>query len=77
LIYAAKTIRWKGPSASELNDPVEDLLFSRWSSDRKVRFFLDLSDLSNNSCTPIEQGHDLLIGGVYLLSARCESSCGV
>jgi hypothetical protein len=77
LIDAAKTVRWKGPSASELNDPVEDLLFSRWGSNRKVRFSLDLPDLSNNSCTPIEQGHDLLIGGVYLPSARRKSSCGV
>jgi hypothetical protein len=66
----------EGPSASELNDPVEDLLFSRWGSNRKVRFSLDLPDLSN-SCMPIEQGHDLLIGGVYLLSARRKSSCGV
>jgi hypothetical protein len=77
LIYAPETVRWKGPSASELNNPVEDLLFSRWGSNRKVRFFLDLPDFSNNSCTPIEQGHDLLVGGVYLLSARRESSCGV
>jgi hypothetical protein len=70
LIYAAKTIRWKRPCASELNDPVEDPLFSRWGSNRKVRSLLIFPTLSNNSRTPIEQGHDLLIGGVYLLSAR-------
>jgi hypothetical protein len=42
-----------------------------------VRFSLDLPDLSNNTCTLIEQGNDLLIGVVYLLSAGLQSSCGV
>jgi hypothetical protein len=41
-----------------------------------VRFSLDLPDLSNNTCTLIEQGNDLLIGVVYLLSAGLQSSCG-
>jgi hypothetical protein len=42
-----------------------------------VRFSLDLPDLSNNTCTLIEQGNDLLIGVVYLFSAGLQSSCGV
>jgi hypothetical protein len=60
-----------------LNDLVQDLLFSRWGCNRKVRFSLDLPDLSNNTCTLIEQGDDLLIGVVYLLSAGLQSSCWV
>jgi hypothetical protein len=61
LIYTAETIRWKGSSASELNDVIQDLLLSRWVRDWKVHLLLDLSNLSNNACTLIEQGHDLLI----------------
>jgi hypothetical protein len=61
LIYPAKTITWKGSSASELNDVIQDLLLSRWVRNWKVRLLLDLPDLSNNACTLIEQGHDLLI----------------
>jgi hypothetical protein len=68
---------WKGSGASELNDSVQDLLFSRWGCNRKVRLSLDLPDLSNNTCTLIEQSNDLLIGVVYLLSAGLESSCGI
>ena len=77
LIYTAKTIRWKGSSASELNDVIQDLLLSRWDRNREVRLPLDLPDLSNDACTLIEQGHDLLIGFVYLLSAGRKSSFGV
>ena len=76
LIYTAKTIRWKGSSASELNDVIQDLLLSRWRRNRKVRLLLDLSDLSDDACTLIEQRHDLLIGLVYLLSAGRKSSFG-
>ena len=76
LIYPAKTIRWKGSSASELNDVIQDLLLSRWGCNRKVRLSLDLPDLSDNACTLLEQGHDLLIGVVYLLSAGRKSSFG-
>jgi hypothetical protein len=61
LIYTAKTIRWKGSSAAESNDVIQDLLLSHWGRNRKVRLLLDLPDLSNNACTLIEQGHDLLI----------------
>jgi hypothetical protein len=68
---------WKGSCASELNDSVQDLLFSRWGCNRKVRLSLDLPDLSNNTCTLIEQSNDLLIGVVYLPSTGLESSCGI
>jgi hypothetical protein len=68
---------WKGSGASELNDSVQDLLFSCWGCNRKVRLSLDLPDLSNNTCTLIEQSNDLLIGVVYLPSAGLESSCGI
>jgi hypothetical protein len=61
LIYPAKTIRWEGSSASELNDVIQDLLLSRWVRNWKVHLLLDLPNLSNNACTLIEQGHDLLI----------------
>jgi hypothetical protein len=44
-----------------LNDVIQDLLLSHWGRNRKVRLLLDLPDLSNNACTLIEQGHDLLI----------------
>jgi hypothetical protein len=44
-----------------LNDVIQDLLLSRWVRDWKVHLLLDLSNLSNNACTLIEQGHDLLI----------------
>jgi hypothetical protein len=77
LIYTAKTIRRKGSSGSDLNDAVEDLLLSRRRRNRKVFFSLDLPDLSNNARPLIEQGHDLLIGPVYALSARRKSSFGV
>jgi hypothetical protein len=60
-----------------LNDVVQDLLLSRWGRNRKVRLSLDLPDLSNDACPLIEQGHDLLIGVVYLLSAGRKSSFGV
>jgi hypothetical protein len=60
-----------------LNDVIQDLLLSRWGRDRKVRLLLDLPDLSNNACTLIEQGHDLLIGLIYLLSTGRKSSFGV
>ena len=73
----AKTIRWKGSSASNLNDVIQDLLLSRWGRNWKVRLSLDPSDLSNDACTLIEQSHDLLIGVVYLLAAGRKSSLGV
>jgi hypothetical protein len=76
LIDAAKTIRWKGASASELNDVIQYLLLSRWYRNRKVRLLLDLPDLSNDASPLIEQGDDLLIGVVYLLSAGRKSSVG-
>jgi hypothetical protein len=60
-----------------LNDVIQDLLLSRRCRNRKVRLALDLPDLSNNACTLIEQGDDLLIGVVYLLSAERKSSFGV
>jgi hypothetical protein len=44
-----------------LNDVIQDLLLSRWVRNRKVRLLLDLPNLSDNACTLIEQGHDLLI----------------
>jgi hypothetical protein len=61
LIYPAETIRWKGSGAAELNDVIQDLQLSRWVRNPKVRPLLDLPNLSNNACTLIEQGHDLLI----------------
>jgi hypothetical protein len=60
-----------------LNNVIQDLLLSRWGRDRKVRLSLDLPDLSNDACTLIEQSDDLLVGGVYLLSAGGKSSFGV
>jgi hypothetical protein len=60
-----------------LNDVIQDLLLSRWGRNRKVRLSLDLPDLSNDACTIIKQGHDLLISAVYLLSAGRNSSFGV
>ena len=77
LIYVAKTIRWKGSSTSELNYVIQNLLLSRWGRNRKVCLLLDLPDLGNYACTLIKQGHDLLIGVVYLLSAGRKSSLGV
>jgi hypothetical protein len=56
---------------------IQDLPLSCWYRNRKVRLSLDLPDLSNDACTLIEQGHDLLIGIVYLLSAGRKSSFGV
>jgi hypothetical protein len=56
---------------------IQNLPLSRWGRNRKVRLLLDLPDLSNNACTLIEQGDDLLIGLVYLLSAGRKSSFGV
>jgi hypothetical protein len=56
---------------------IEDLPLSCWGRDWKVRFSLDLPDLSNNACTLVQQGHDLLIGLVDLLSAGCKSSFAV
>jgi hypothetical protein len=60
-----------------LNDVIQDLLLSRRCRNRKVRLSLDLTDLRNNARTLIKQGHDLLIGVVYLLSAGGKSSFGV
>jgi hypothetical protein len=60
-----------------LNDAIQNLLLSRWCGNRKLRFLLDLPDLSNDACTLIEQGHDLLIGLVYPLSAGGKASFGV
>jgi hypothetical protein len=60
-----------------LNDVIQYLLLSRWGRNRKVRLLLDLPDFSNDTCTLIEQGHDLLIGVIYLLSAGRKSSFGV
>ena len=77
LIYPAKTIRWKGSSASELNDVIQDLLLSCRGRNRKVRLLLDLPYLSNDACPLIEQSHDLLIGLVYLLSAGRKLGFGV
>jgi hypothetical protein len=42
-----------------------------------VRLSLDLPDLSNDACTLSDQGDDLLIGVVYLLSAGRKSSVGL
>jgi hypothetical protein len=77
LVYAAKTIGWKGSSASKLDYVIQNLLFSGWGRNRKVRLLFNLPDLGNDACTLIEQGHDLLIGVVYLLSAGRKSSFGV
>jgi hypothetical protein len=60
-----------------LNDVIQDLLLSRWRRHRKVRLFFDPPDLRNDSRTLVEQGNDLLIGLVYLLSAGRKSSFGV
>jgi hypothetical protein len=57
-----------------LDDVIQDLLLSRWCSNRKVRLALDLPDLSDYACTLIEQRHDLSIGIVYLLSTGRQSS---
>jgi hypothetical protein len=56
---------------------IQNLLLSRWGRNRKVRLFLDLPDFGNDACTLIEQGDNLLIGLVYLLSAGRKSSFGV
>ena len=77
LIYTAKTIMGQGSSVSELNDLIQNLLLSRWGRNWKVRLVFDFPDLSNDTCTLIEQSHDLLIGVVYLLSAGRKSSFGV
>ena len=77
LVYTAKTVRWKGSSASDLDYVIQNLLLSRWGRNWKVRVLLDLPDLGNNACTLIEQGHNVLIGVVYLLSARRKSCFGV
>ena len=77
LVYTAKTVRWKWSSASDLNYVIQNLLLSRRGRNWKVRLLLDLPDLGNYACTLIEQGHDLLIGIVYLLSAGCKASFGV
>jgi hypothetical protein len=60
-----------------LNNVIQYLLLTRWGRNREMRLFLDLPDLSNDACTLIEQGHDLLIGVVDLLSAGRKSSVGV
>jgi hypothetical protein len=60
-----------------LNDVIQYLLLSRGGRNRKVRLLLDLPDLSNDACTLIEKGHDLLIGVIYLLSAGRKASVGV
>jgi hypothetical protein len=60
-----------------LNDVIQDLLLSRRGRNRKVRLSLDLPDLSNDAGPLIEQGHDLLIGLVYLLSVGRKSGFGV
>lgn len=41
-----------------------------------MRFLLDSPHLSDDACTLIEQGHDLSIGVVYLLSAGRNASFG-
>jgi hypothetical protein len=56
---------------------IQNKLLSRWGGNRKVRLLLDLPDLGNDACTLIEQGHDLPISVVYLLSAGRKSSFGV
>jgi hypothetical protein len=56
---------------------IQDLLLSRRGRNRKVRLSLDFADLSNDACPLIEQGHNLLIGLVYLFSIGLESSFGV
>jgi hypothetical protein len=52
-----------------VNDVIEDLPLSRRGRNRNLRFPLDLPNLSNNACTLLEKGHDLLIGVVNLFSA--------
>jgi hypothetical protein len=59
-----------------LNDVIQHLLLARRGRNRKVRLSLDLPDLRNYARTLIEQGHDLLIGVVHLLSAGRKSSVG-
>jgi hypothetical protein len=44
-----------------LNDVIENLVLSRWVRNWKVQLLLDLANLSDNACTLIEQGRDLLI----------------
>jgi hypothetical protein len=56
---------------------IQNLLLSRWGRNRKVGLLLDLSDLGDDACALIEQGHDLAISVVYLLSARRKSCFGV
>jgi hypothetical protein len=56
---------------------IQNLLLSPWGRNRKVRLLLDFPDLGNDACTLIEQGHDLPIGVVYLLSAGRKLSFGV
>jgi hypothetical protein len=77
LIYPAKTIRREGSGTSKLNDVIQDLLLSRWRRNRQARLSLDLPDLSNDACTLVQQGDDLLIRLVYLLSAGSKPSVGV
>jgi hypothetical protein len=60
-----------------LNNAIQHLLLSSRRRNRNVLLSLDLPDLSNDACPLIEQGHDLLIGPVYLLSAGRKSSFGV
>jgi hypothetical protein len=57
LVYTAKTVRWQGSSASDLDYVIQNLLLSRWGRNRKVRLLLDLPDLGNDACTLIEQRH--------------------
>jgi hypothetical protein len=58
-IYPAKTIRWKGSSASELNDPRSAALAPGRQPEGAL--LLDLPNLSNNARTLFEQGNDLSI----------------
>jgi hypothetical protein len=77
LIYTAKTIRRKGTGGSNSHDAIQDLLLSRRRRNRNVLLSLDLPYLSNDARPLIEQGHDLLIDPVYLLSTGRKLSFGV
>jgi hypothetical protein len=56
---------------------IQNLLLARWGRNWKMRLLLDLADFGNDACTLIEQGHDLLIGVVDLLSAGRKPSLGI
>jgi hypothetical protein len=56
---------------------IQNLLLAPWGRNWKMRLLLDLPDFGNDACTLIEQGHDLLIGIIDLLSAGRKPSLGI